>query len=110
MAECFEAVSQHLGGGEHVLSNWPPLLLIAVEQALRRTATMDQRQLPGQVVRVLDDGINALAAHRAVDMHRVTSQKDAFMAVMSRGPVVDTEVGQPARVADADAGRSSFGC
>src|SRR5260370_37730002 len=110
MAKSFEAVGQHLGGGEYVLSNWPPLLLVAVEQARRRTATMDQRQLPSQVVRVLDAGIHALPAHRAVDMHRVTSQKDTFVAVMPRGPVVDAEVGQPARVADADAGRSSFGC
>src|SRR5229473_1212630 len=110
MAERFEAVGQHLGGGKYVLSNWPPLLLVAVEQARRRTAALNQRQLPGQVVRVLDAGIHTLPAHRAVDMHRVTSQKDAFVAVMSRGPVVDTEVGQPARVADADAGRSSLGC
>src|SRR5208282_1106092 len=109
MAERFEAVGQHLGGCEHVFSNWPPLLFVAVEQARRGAATMDQRQLPGQVVRVLDAGIHALPAHRAVDMHRVTSQKNAFVTVMSRRPVVDTEVGQPARVADADAGWSSFG-
>src|SRR6266436_1126378 len=110
MDERFEAVGQHLGGGKYVLSNWPPLLLVAVEEARRRTATMNQRQLPGQVVRVLDAGVHALSAHRAVNMHRVTSQKDAFVAVMSRGPVVDTEVGQPAWVADSDAGRSSFRC
>src|SRR5467141_2302183 len=103
MDERFEAVGQHLGGGEYVLSNWPSLLLVAVEQACRRAATMDQRQLPGQVVRVLDAGIHALPAHRAVDMHCITSQKDSFVAVMSRGPVVDTEVGQPARIADVDA-------
>src|SRR5713101_2203802 len=100
MAERFEAVGQHLGGGEYVLSNWPPLLLVAVEQARRRTATMDQRQLPGQVVRILDAGIHALPAHRAVDMDRVTSQKDASVAVVSRRPIVDTEIGQPSRVAD----------
>src|SRR5260370_2822068 len=107
MAKSFEAVGQHLGGGEYVLSNWPPLLLVAVEQARRRTAMMDQRQLPGQVVRVLDAGIHALPAHRAVDMHRVTSQKDALVAVVSPGPVVYTAVGQPAPGADAHAGPAS---
>src|ERR1700682_4596881 len=110
MAERFEAVGQHLGGGEYVLGNWPPLLLLAVEQVRRRTPPMDESQLPGQVVRVLDAGIHALPAHRAVDMHGVTGQKDAFVAIMARGPVVDTEVGQPTRVTDADAGRSPFGC
>src|ERR1700737_1928021 len=111
MAERLEAVGQQLCGGQYVLSNWPPLLLVAVEKgSWRGAATMDQRQLPGQVVRVLNAGIHALPAHRAVDMHRVTSQKDALVAVMSRGPIVYTEVGQPARVADANTGRSPFGC
>src|ERR1700704_1727746 len=110
MAERLEAVGQQLGGGQHVLSDWPPLLLVTVEKGRWRAATMDQRQLPGQVVRVLNAGIHALPAHRAVDMHRVTSQKDALVAVMSRGPIVYTEVGQPARVADANASRSPFGC
>src|SRR6266851_8007739 len=109
MAERFEAVGQHLGGGEYVISNWPPLLLVAVEQARRRTATMDQRQLPGQVVRVLDAGIHALPAHRAVYMHRVAGQKDAFVSIVARGSVVDSEVCQPARVADSDVGRSPLG-
>src|SRR5579862_3338219 len=96
MAERFEAVGQHLGGREHVLRNWPPLLLIAVEQVGRRTATMDESQLPGEVVRVLDAGIHALPAHRAVDMHGVARQKDSFVAIVARGPVVIRKYARPA--------------
>src|SRR5215472_19579 len=77
--------------GDDFGANRPPLRLVAVEQALPRCALYDKRQLPGEVVGVLDAGIHPLAAGRRVDMSGVAGNKDAAFAVMFGEPHADPE-------------------
>ena len=55
----------------------------------------DQRQLPGQVVGVLQAGVHALRADRAVDVRRVAEQEAAAVAEARRAAVVDAVGGEP---------------
>src|SRR5213083_448238 len=59
--------------------------------------TLDhERELPCQVVRILQPGIHALAAHRAVHVRRVAEQEATQVAELLRGPVMDAVDGEPA--------------
>jgi len=61
---------------------------------------MDQRQFPRQVRRVLDARVHALTARRAVDVRRVTAQKDPLLAEPGGDLVLDAEMGRPGDVLD----------
>jgi hypothetical protein len=77
------------------LGDGMPLVVVGVEQFLRTPPSDPARQLPAQVDRVLQAGVQSLAADREVHMRRVTGQQHAAAAVSLRLPAGVTEPGQP---------------
>ena len=78
------------------LADGMPLGVIAVEQARRRPAVDLGGELPAQVHRVLEAGVQALAGRREVDMGGVARQQDAPGAVTGREAGGVAEPRQPA--------------
>src|SRR5580704_10369392 len=76
--------------------------LVAVEQLVWRTVGKDGLQLPGEIDRVADAGVHALAAGRAMDMRRVAQQEGASVAEMLRYAVMDTVGREPVYLFDLD--------
>ena len=95
-------MDQGVGEPEHVLGDRAPLGAVAVQQGVGDPARGDQGELPGQVVRVEDAGVQALAARRAVDVHRVAGQQHPAAPVGAGGPAVAAEAGQPGGVGHGD--------
>ena len=74
------------------------LLRIGIEQRRIRAALDDQRQLPRQIVGVLQSGVHALRADRAVDMRRIAEQEAAPGAEALGGAMMDA-IGRKPRAA-----------
>ena len=69
------------GGVAVPQANGAALALIALKQHWRSLPTRDQRQLPGQVVGILDTGIEAKTRGWGVTMGSIASEQDAFKLV-----------------------------
>ena len=65
----------------------------------RRAAGQDRRQLPGEIDRVADAGVHALAAGRAVDVRGVAEQEGAAVAEMLGHPVMHVIGREPVHLA-----------
>ncbi len=63
--------------GDQPARDGQPLHLVSVEQPRWHPALLDGRELPRQVVRVLDSGVHPLPAGRAVDVRRVAGEEHA---------------------------------
>src|SRR5215217_9507922 len=84
-----------IGGGDHALCHRPPLPLVGVEERSWGPPTNHQRQLPGEVRRVLDAGVHPLPARVAVHVRGVPTQEDASLAEAGGDPVLDAEARRP---------------
>ena len=84
----------HLRAGvlEHRGSHRMPLVVVAVQEPVRRPAGHRRRQLPSQVERILDTEVQALPAGRRMNVGCVAREQ------YPAGPVA---LGQPRRVAEA---------
>ena len=88
-----------LGGARDDIGRYRASLgLVAVEQALVSLAAQDERQLPGEVVGVLDAGIHPLPARRRVDMGGVAGDEGRSDPVAGGKPHADAEDRRPAHV------------
>jgi len=90
-----------VGEAEHEAADWQALGLVGVEQRFVGHATVDQGELPAEVPGVLDAGIHALGAGRAVHVGGIAGKKDAAGAVADGLPVMEPEVRKPHGVAQA---------
>ena len=80
---------------DHASGGVPPLRLIAVEQLLRRLGgvqAVDHGQLPEQIVGILNTGVEALPAYRAVDVGCVPCEEDPALAVVVGQPMTQIEL------------------
>ena len=67
--------------GQDGLGYGPPLGRVAVEQAVGLVAANDGGKLPAEVGRVDQPKAQPLAAHRRMDVRRITGEQDAILAV-----------------------------
>ncbi len=92
---------QKLGGHRHALG------FIRFKQDQAPPLLLHQRQLPGQVKRILHAGVHPLSRRRTVGMRGVAGQKDAVDAVVRRHAAVNRVLVHPQRFADAAARRAA---
>jgi len=78
------------------------LRLVGIEKGAARTPLEDGREFPGEVHRVADAGVHALAANGAVYVRRVAEQERAPFAEMIGDPVVDAISRKPVYPRDFD--------
>ena len=71
------------------------LFLVGIEQCLVRSTIDDERQLPSQVVRILQSGVHALGPDRAVNVCRVAEQEASAIAKSRSASVLDAIGGEP---------------
>src|SRR6266851_5374686 len=100
----YDQVERAVGGAQQPLSDRDALLFIRVEQGRIRMTLDDERELPRQVVRILQTGVHALPARRAVHVRRVTEQEATPVAELLRGPVMDAVGGEPAAFLEVQVG------
>src|SRR3546814_10409721 len=83
------------------------LRFVTLEQQCR-IAVAAQRvcELPAEIDGVLDAGVHALAAGRAVDVGGVAGQATASLAISCRQSLVDAEGRKPARIEPPNPGRA----
>ena len=86
------------GAPDDLLADRAALGLVAVEQARRRRRPDRERELPGEVVGVLDAGVHALGAGGRVDVRGIAGHEDPAGAVAVDEPVADPEDRRPAQV------------
>ena len=70
-------------GLQHLVANRAAFSAIAVEQRFRGLAPAHQRQLPGQIERILHAGVHTLSTGRAVHMRRVAGHEHAPSAIVA---------------------------
>src|SRR3989454_5416769 len=85
-----------VGRTQQPLGNREALVLVGVEQRLTRTSRHDERELPRQVVRVLQTGVHALRTYRTVDVCGIAEQEAAAVAEAHSSPMMDAVGGVPA--------------
>ena len=93
-----------VGRVQQPLRDRQALLLVGVEQRRVRLALDDERELPSQVVGILQAGVHALRADRTVDVGRVAEQEAAPVAEARRAAMVDAVGGKPAARLDRQSG------
>ena len=93
---------------QHLVADRAALRRVAVEQRGRAPALAHQRELPGEVERVLHAGVHALAAGRAVHVRGVAGEEDAADAVVLHLALVDAEAAEPERVVRAQRRRRAL--
>ena len=71
------------------------LFLVGIEQRRAGLTLDDERELPGQVVGILQAGVHALRADRAVDVRGVAEQEAAAVAEARGASVMDAVGGKP---------------
>lgn len=76
--------------------------LVAVEQLRIPPVPQNQAQFPGEVERVLNPHVHALAADRAMDMRSVAEQKHPALATTRSLSPVDAEHRRPSRIAEPE--------
>ena len=87
------------GPAHHLLPNRSALLVIALEQP-RRSLTADrQRELPGEVVSILNAGVHPLRTRRGMNVGSISAQEDPPACIAIDQPVADAEDRRPAQVA-----------
>jgi len=85
----------------------PAFGLVAVEQQIAvASAAQHGGELPAEIDRVLDAGVHALAAGRAVDVGGIAGEKHAAVSIADGQPLVDAEGGEPARAVQPQARRA----
>ena len=97
-----------VGGVQQAARDRDALVRVGIEQGRRGPALDDERQLPGQVVGVLQAGVHALRADRAVDVGGVAEQEAAAVAEARGAAVMDAVGGEPAAGLERQAG-AGFG-
>ena len=91
-----------IGHLEHVPVGRPAFDGEAVQQGGPGPATLLQGQLPGQVGRVLQAGVQPLTAERAGQVTGVAEQETPLVGQVRGHPAVHPEDGRPAHVGDLD--------
>ncbi len=81
-----------IGEPQHELPDRPPLCVVRLEQSGTGEIAADQRELPGQVRCILDAGVHALRANRAVHVGGVAGEKGATSRIAT-----GTAMGKPKR-------------
>src|SRR5439155_4573823 len=80
------------------------LFLVRIEQRHVRSTIDDQRKLPSQIVGILQSGVHALCADRAVDVCRVAEQEASVVAESRGTPVLDAVGGEPSARVEGQSG------
>ena len=93
-----------VGRLQQALRDRQALVLVGVEQRVAGLALDHQRELPRQVVGILQAGVHALRADRAVDVRRVAEQEAAAIAKARRAAMVDAVGGEPGAGLERQAG------
>ncbi len=106
---CAEGADQRTGRGRHrecpigEPHHEPPdraaLGVVGIQQGRIGHTAADQGELPAQVPGILDTGVHALGAGRAVDVGGIAGQEDAAVPVAAGVAVLQPEVGQPDGIA-----------
>jgi hypothetical protein len=78
-----------------------PFGVVGVQQRLVGLAAGNEGELPARVPGVLDAGVHALGAGRAVDVGGVAGQEHQAGPVAGGVAVLEAEVGQPDGVAES---------
>ena len=95
---------QAAGVRQHLPADLAALGAVASEQRLRvREAAANERQLPGEVDRVLHPGVHSLPAGGAVDMGGVAGEEHPLGPIVGHLALVDRERGKPDRRGGRDA-------
>ncbi len=84
-----------VGGVEEPPRDRQALVFVRIEQRGVRLTGRDQRQLPCEIVGVLQSGVHALRADRAVDVRRVAQQEAAAAAKALGAAMRDAIGGEP---------------
>ena len=80
-----------------------PLGFVGIKERRLGKSTDDGRELPGEVDRVADASVHALAAHGAVNVRGIAKQKRAALPGTVGDPMVNTVCGKPVDALDLDA-------
>jgi len=80
------------GVAQQAGTDWVPLRMLGVQEALRRCSMDRLSELPSQIHRVLDTGVESLSAYWGVYVGRVAGQEHAAVAVGGRLP---SHIGKP---------------
>ena len=91
-----DELERAVGRLQQSLRNGHALLLVGVEQRWIGAALHDERELPCEVVGILQPRVHALGAHRAVDVRGVAEKEAAPVAEPFRGAVMDAVGREPA--------------
>ena len=86
------------GAPDDLLADRPPLGVVAVQQPGRGVTRQRQRQLPRQVVGVLDAGVHALRAGRGVDVRGIARDEHPAAAVGVDDAVADPKHRGPPQI------------
>src|SRR5215472_6538112 len=82
---------------------------IAVEQPLITVTAQVKVKLPNQIPNIMQPGIHALPAKRAMDVGRVASNEDASYAQLGDVPVMNAKVTAPVKRARLEPSRPALG-
>ena len=85
-----------------------PFLVVGTQQTIPTLALCNEGQFPTQIECVLNSGIHALAAHRAVHMCGISSQKDTAHPHAWRHAGVHGKRADPCRVVQVHGHAKSF--
>src|SRR5216683_588250 len=114
-----ELMSNGVRRAEHVSSricalldtpdNWVPFLGIGLQQLRDGLAVQDHSKLPAEIDHVLDAGVHALTAGRAVSVSGLSAEEDAAVAPYGRGTWACREPAAPGHVGHLDRYGRAFG-
>ena len=76
-----------IGRVQQLLRDRDALFLVRIEQRHACSTIDDQREVPSQIVGILQPGVHALRADRAVDVCRVAKQEAAAVAESRGAPM-----------------------
>ena len=93
---------ESIGALQDLLPDRPALAVVRVEERRRSAARDHERELPGQVRRVLEAGVHALSARGAVDVGGVPGDEHAAVAIAVDAAVVQAITRHPARIVERD--------
>ncbi len=96
------ASKKPVGVVQHLLPDRPALGVVGVEQGRGGVPLEHQGQFPGQVGRVLQARVHALAAGRTVNVGRVAGDEGPALAVLVHAAMMDAIARDPLRVGQSD--------
>src|SRR5579862_491640 len=95
-------LGQKIGGPDHVLDYRKAFGAIAVEQLLVAAAVQIKVKLPDQIPNIMQPGIHALPAERAVNMSSIPSDKKTSDPQQRRVPMMNAKIAGPVKRAYLD--------